>query len=176
MTIEQTTDRAAAIGAVEEANAAIGASLSTGEPQTANRALLSAVQTALADVAAVLDGRQDLVMVVDQHRHDLERALTLRTHGRHLPAPTRRSLAARHSLAAGLLRLARTVTQRAARSVEATDSDGTATLTDYLTALPPLLDLLAAELDDAEERSVPVGSCIELATSRAASAPSSQAG
>jgi cob(I)alamin adenosyltransferase len=175
MTIEQTTDRAAAIGAVEEANAAIGASLSTGEPQTANRALLSAVQTALADVAAVLDGRQDLVMVVDQHRHDLERALTLRTHGRHVPAPTR-SLPARHSLAAGLLRLARTVTQRAARSVEATDSDGTATLTDYLTALPPLLDLLAAELDDAEERSVPVGSCIELATSRAASAPSSQAG
>jgi cob(I)alamin adenosyltransferase len=175
MTIEQTTDRAAAIGAVEEANAAIGASLSTGEPQTANRALLSAVQTALADVAAVLDGRQDLVVAVDQHRHDLERALTLRTHGRHVPAPTR-SLAARHSLAAGLLRLARTVTQRAARSVEATDSDGTATLTDYLTALPPLLDLLAAELDDAEERSVPVGSCIELATSRAASAPSSQAG
>jgi cob(I)alamin adenosyltransferase len=175
MTIEQTTDRAAAIGAVEEANAAIGASLSTGEPQTANRALLSAVQTALADVAAVLDGRQDLVMVVDQHRHDLEHALTLRTHGRHVPAPTR-SLAARHSLAAGLLRLARTVTQRAARSVEATDSDGTATLTDYLTALPPLLDLLAAELDDAEERSVPVGSCIELATSRAASTPSSQAG
>jgi cob(I)alamin adenosyltransferase len=155
--VEQITARETAAGAVDEANAAIGASVCTGEPSAATAAVLLSVQAALNDVAAVLDGRREAPAGVERHRTELDHALA----GRTGQGPAAGSLAARHSLAAGLLRLARTVTQRAARTVRTVGDRELADLVDYLTLLPRLLDLVAEDLDNEEERSIPVGMCIQ---------------
>ena len=150
--IEQTVARESAAGAVEEANAAIGACLSTGESSAAVAALLRGVQDGLVDIADAVRRQHDPRAVERRLRElcDSVPPLTAR--------PTR-SLTAGHSLAAGLIRLARTVVQRACREVTALGDDAAPGVREYLSALPDVLDSVAAELDADERRAIPLGIC-----------------
>lgn len=154
--IRESVEREVAAGAVEETNAAVGACVSTREPEGRSAAILDAIQDALTDIAASLhEGRPvprrlaDLANRVENWHRD--------SAGR---TPHTACLHGTNSLAAGLLRLARTVAQRAARNAAAVGGVETAVL-DFLTLLPRVLDLLAAELDDAEMRSIPLGMCVQ---------------
>lgn len=144
---EQTADRETAAGAVDEANAAIGACLSTGEPQGSTAAQLRTVQGALAEIAEAVRDRRAPASNVPDIEHPRNSA-------------SNDSLAARLSLAAGLLRLARTVVERADRSLAVLNDNRLAPAHAFLTSLPPALNSIAENLDDAEERCVPYGLCI----------------
>lgn len=154
MDVQQISDRAVASGAVDEVNAAVGACLCTGQASVATAAVLRQVQAALSEVALIVSGRSDGRAGLDRHLIGLEGAADRWTGDRPVEDP----LAAGHCLAAGLLRLARTVAERAARSVAALERRDRemAWALDCLTVLPGLLDAVARELDLEEERSVPV--------------------
>lgn len=154
MDVLQISDRAVAAGAVDELNAAIGACLCTGQTSVATAAVLRQVQAALSAATPALAGRSDGDAALDRHLIVLEGAADRWAADEPVEGP----LPAGHSLAAGLLRLARTVAERAARAVatlERRDRE-TARALDCLVVLPRLLDAVARELDVEEERSVPV--------------------
>ncbi|WP_169526824.1 hypothetical protein [Sciscionella marina] len=70
-----------------------------------------------------------------------------------------------HSMAAAMLRLARAVTRRALRALEAVHGLDIAVL-DYVGMLPRLLDNLADTLDLDDQSAIPVGLCAEPAHRR----------
>lgn len=139
--------RAASSEAVEEANAAIGAAISTCSLSTDVESLLTDIQHDLLDLTEAVERggpgpRTDRV----------EGALA-----RYRVAPPPRGFAVLGGLSdgAGLLKLARTVTRRAARTVR-TWGDAT-----YLDLLAELLLALAVREEEAERGRIPFGLCIE---------------
>jgi cob(I)alamin adenosyltransferase len=157
--IQRGTERQTCADALDEANAAIGAGISTGELPPAADQVLRSIQRDLADMSRSL-GRpgEDLSVVLPEEVNERPRAAALLLSQNRRPSG---SLVAGHCLAAGLLRLARAVVIRAARSADALrDEDGRTAMTAYLLSLAALLDLVAQEADEVEERSIPVGTCI----------------
>jgi cob(I)alamin adenosyltransferase len=152
-----------AVGEVEEANATVGAALSSGTVPDRFVLLLRDVQSDLlaltADVSALgSDGPdcaidaaavQRVLAAVDEHRSE--------------PVPTDFAVLGGSTSGVGLLRLARMTVRRAARSVRRLEHGGAAAGVScagaYLDALAELLLVLAFESELLERQQLPVGWC-----------------
>jgi cob(I)alamin adenosyltransferase len=132
--------------AVEEANAAIGAAISTCSLATEFESLLTEIQYELLDLADALD-RGEPVPEPDR-LHAALRQYRVDT------LPRGFAVIGGGSDAAGLLKLARAVTRRAARVVSA---GGAA----YLELLAELLLAVAFHAEERERWQVPLGGCIQ---------------
>jgi cob(I)alamin adenosyltransferase len=132
--------------AVDEANAAIGAAISTCSLPTEYESLLTEIQYELLDLAEALDRGAPVPELDRLHR-------ALRQY-RVDTLPRGFAVLGGVSDAAGLLKLARAVTRRAARMVSA----GSAA---YLELLAELLLAVAFHAEDQERRQVPYGLCIQ---------------
>ncbi|MGH3756729.1 hypothetical protein [Actinophytocola sp.] len=121
--------------AVDEANAAIGAAISTGSLHREFRSLLSEIQYELLDHA---DGGAPST---DRLR------FALRRHG--VEPPHGFPVLGGYSAAAGLLKLAAAISRRAARQ----------TSSEYLRVLPDVLLVIAFHTEQEESARVPFGIC-----------------
>jgi cob(I)alamin adenosyltransferase len=166
--VPKTLNRVAACGEVEEANAAIGAAISTGSMPHEFNSLLRNVQSDLLDVASDLsvptsDGDRDTIRIRPVHVERLEAACD--RYSSVVPPPGSDVLAD-CSNAAGLLRLARAVTRRAERSVWgviAHDPTNASRLPAvYLNRLSDLLLVVAFHVALEDERHPPLGCCTGL--------------
>ncbi|WP_019547330.1 ATP:cob(I)alamin adenosyltransferase [Streptomyces sulphureus] len=152
--------RLTASGDVEEANAAIGAALSTDSMESEFDVLLDAVQRDLLALAAEL--LEPSAARVD--RACLDRLDSARRRYAHQdPLPPGNHVLAGRSDAAGLLRLARAVTRRAERSVRALAAAEPQTSSQlpaaYLDGLADLLPVLALRVERAAPGYVTMGAC-----------------
>lgn len=129
--------------AVEEANAAIGAALSTSSLPHDLSALLDEVQHDLLDLAEALNGNHATPSPDRLRRALREHAVSALPHGF--------AVLAGFSSAAALLKLARTVVRRAARAVAATDAR------EYLDLLAEVLLAVAFRAEEHERSQVPLG-------------------
>jgi cob(I)alamin adenosyltransferase len=120
---------------VGEANAAIGAAVSTGALDAKFRTLLSVVQYDLLDLAGGRTPSADRLRLA-LHRHEAELPRGFEVLGGQSPA-------------AGLLKLAAAVTRRAARS----------TGSEYLKVLPGVLLAVAFHTEEVERARIPYGVC-----------------
>lgn len=149
-------ERATAAGSVDEASAYAGACLATGEPTASIHRTVRSVLQALQLVAAgIRDAREAtpeqvglLRELIDTSRTSVgsEGSSTLANPGR--------------SMAAAMLRLARVTGERAGREIGAVDGVDPVVV-EFMSAMPDLLDALAGELDAEEERSIPLGVCLQ---------------
>lgn len=152
--------RLTACGDVEEANATLGAAISTDSMDREFDMLLDGVQRDLLDLAA--DLADPGAARVDQARVDrLEAAL--QRYAYLDPPPPESHVLAGHSDAAGLLRLARAVTRRAERTVRAlaaAEPQRSSPLPmAYLDGLAGLLLVLAVRVEREDLRNMATGTC-----------------
>lgn len=166
--LPKTAARLAACGDVEEANAAVGAALSTQSLPHHFDTLLRGIQHDLLDVAADLSipapgGEQSAIRVGRPEIERLEAACDRYATGRLRPES---AVLGGASDAAGLLRLARTITRRAERSVWTlitSDPESTAeTPAAYLNRLSDLLLVVACQVDLDATQNIPIGACTNL--------------
>jgi cob(I)alamin adenosyltransferase len=149
-------ERATAAGSVDETSAFVSACLATGEPTASIHRTVSSMLQALQMIAAgIRDAREPSFELVGRLREmtDTSRAWVGSEGSSTLANPGR-------SMAAAMLRLARVTSERAGRDISAVGGVGTAIL-EFMSALPDLLDALAGELDAEEERSIPLGVCLQ---------------
>ncbi|AXK32731.1 ATP:cob(I)alamin adenosyltransferase [Streptomyces armeniacus] len=163
--------RLTACGDVEEANAAVGAAISTGSMATEHATVLGEVQRDLLDLAAALAGPADPPDPADPAaltgpaERDAQRRLAaaLAHYAPPEPPPPGSHVLAGGSDAAGLLRLARAVTRRAERSVrvlaDAQPGRVPAWAADYLGGLAALLPAVAQRIEREDTRMWAMGAC-----------------
>lgn len=151
--------RLTASGDVEEANAALGAAISTDSMESEFDVLLDGVQRDLLDLAAEL--LEPSTARVD--RTCLDRLDSARRRYAYPgPLPPGNHVLAGRSDAAGLLRLARAVTRRAERSVRAVtaaEPRSSQLPATYLHRLADLLPALALRVERAAPGYVTMGAC-----------------
>jgi cob(I)alamin adenosyltransferase len=143
-------DRAVARDAVEEANAAIGAAISTCSLSTDVKSLLTEIQYELMDLTEAVSRGEPGPEPDRLHR-------ALQHYGVDAP-PRGFAVLGGVSNAAGLLKLARAVTRRASRAVTALPEGGGP----YMELLAELLLAVAFHGEEAEEQElaqVPFGVC-----------------
>ncbi|ATL81559.1 ATP:cob(I)alamin adenosyltransferase [Streptomyces malaysiensis subsp. malaysiensis] len=152
--------RLTACGDVEEANAAIGAAISTNSMEAEHDTLLGTVQRDLLDLAADLADPRSTRLNPAAHRR-LESAR--QQYAPPAPAPPGSHVLAGGNEAAGLLRLARAVTRRAERSVRilaATEPERVpSSAAAYLSALAALLSAVALRVDREDPGNLAMGAC-----------------
>jgi cob(I)alamin adenosyltransferase len=139
---------------IEEANASLGAALSTSSLPYEIETLLLEVQHELLDLAEAIGGRGP-VPSDDRLRRALDR------YGGPGVPTAEFSVLGGANLAAGLLKLARVVTRRAARTVSSLagppeHAEG------YLRHLMRVLLVVAFHAEELERELVPWGSCVDL--------------
>jgi cob(I)alamin adenosyltransferase len=149
-------ERATAAGSVDETSAFVSACLATGEPTAAIRRKVSSTLQGLQMIAtSIRDAREPSPEQVEHLREMTDTSRTwVRSEGSSTLANPGRSMAA------AMLRLARVASERAARDISAAGGIDTAIL-EFMSALPDLLDAIAGELDAEEERSIPIGVCLQ---------------
>jgi cob(I)alamin adenosyltransferase len=149
-------ERATAAGSVDETSAFASACLATGEPTASIHRTVSSTLHALQMIAAgIRDARDPSPDLVGRLREltDTSRRWVRSEGSSTLANPGR-------SMAAAMLRLARVTSERAGREIGAVGGIDPVIL-EFMSAMPDLLDALAGELDAEEERSIPLGVCLQ---------------
>jgi cob(I)alamin adenosyltransferase len=149
--------RAVAAGSVDETSAFVSACLATGEPTPPVRGIVNSILQGTQMISAGIREAREPSPELLEHLRDVTEAS--RTWARPAGATTLTNPG--RSTAAAMLRLARAVSERAQRDVRAVSGVSTVVL-EFMSALPNLLDALAGELDAEEERSIPLGTCLQL--------------
>lgn len=166
--LPKTAARLATRGDVEEANAAIGAALSTDSLSSHFDALLRAIQHDLLDVTADLStpATGEAQRAIRVGRSEIERLEAACDRYATDGLRPESAVLGGASDAAGLLRLARTITRRAERSVWTlitNDPESTAKpLAAYLNRLSDLLLVVACQADLEATQNIPIGACTNL--------------
>jgi cob(I)alamin adenosyltransferase len=150
-------ERAIAAGSVDETSAFASACLATGEPTPPVRGIVSSMVQGMQMISAgIREAREPSPELAEHLRAVIQASRTWAS-----PAGATTLTHPGRSTAAAMLRLARVVSERAQRDVCAVGGIPT-TVLEFMAALPNLLDALAGELDAEEERSIPLGACIQL--------------